>query len=70
MPTFIPGIAEGKLEMSFKVGEHGAATAGSFKSATPISATSVYGGLLEAITCVSVRKAEERAVGGGDGIEV
>lgn len=56
--------------MSFKVGEHGAATAGSFNSATPISATSVYGGLLEAITCVSVSKAEERAVGGGDGIEV
>lgn len=51
--------------MSFKVGEHGGATAGGFKCETPISATSICGDLLETSTSVSVRKAEEREMESG-----
>ena len=43
---------------------------GGFHSAAPISATSICGDLLEAFTCVSVRKAEKRAGHSGDGISV
>ena len=69
-PTFIPWVADGKLKMSFKVGEHGAATIGGFLSAAPVSAPSICGDLLETLTCVSVRKAEKRAGDSGDGIWV
>ena len=55
----------GKLKMSFKVSEHGAAAVGGFNSAAPISATPIYGDLE---TPISVRKAEERARGSGDRI--
>lgn len=54
--------------MSFKIGEHRITRASGFNSVTLISATSVYGGLLEAFIYVSVRKAEERAEGSGDGM--
>ena len=70
-PTFIPWITDGKLEMSFKVGEHCATMTGGFHSAAPISATSICGDLLETFTWVSVRKAAEEKVGdSGDGIQV
>ena len=42
-PTFIPWITDGKLEMSFKVGEHCATMTSGFHSAAPISATSICG---------------------------
>jgi hypothetical protein len=32
--------------------------------------SSIYGGLLEAVTCFLVKKAEERAGGSGDGVRV
>jgi hypothetical protein len=57
----------GKLKMSFKVSEHGAAAVGGFNSAAPISATPIYGDLE---TPISVRKAEERARGSRDGIQM
>jgi hypothetical protein len=38
-PSFIPGIDDGKLKMSFKFGEHGATTTGGFNSTFPMSAT-------------------------------
>ena len=60
LPSFIPWGADGKLKMSFKVGEHGAATIGRFHSAAPISATSICGDLLKTFTYVSVRKAEKK----------
>ena len=58
-PTFIPWIADGKLKMSFKVGEHCATMTGGFHSATPVSATSICRDLLKTFTCVFVRKAEK-----------
>ena len=70
LPTFISWIADGKLKMSFKVGEHCAAMTGGFHSAAPVSATSICGDILETFTCVSVRKAEKRAGHSGDGIWV
>lgn len=70
LPPFIPGTAAGKLKMSFNVGEHGAATTGGFNSAPPMPATFLYGGLLEAVTHVLVRKAEEKTGDSGDGIGV
>ena len=69
-PSFIPGIIDGKLKMSFKVGEHTATTAGGFNSASPVSATCIYEGFLEAVTCAAVRNTEERAGDSGDGIGV
>ena len=60
----------GKLKMSFKVSEHGAAAVGGFNSAAPIFVTSKCGDLLETFNCVSVRKAEERARGSRDGIQM
>jgi hypothetical protein len=70
-PTFIPWITDGKLEMSFKVGEHCATMTSGFHSAAPISATSICGDLLETFTWVSVRKAAEENVGDSrDGIQV
>jgi hypothetical protein len=67
---FVSWIADGKLKLSFKVGEHGSTMTGGFHSAAPTSATSVCGDLLEAFTCVSVRKAEKRAGDSEDGIQV
>lgn len=66
--TFNPWIADGKQKMSFKIGEHSAALAGGFHFAAPMSTTSIWGDLLETLTYVSVRKAEERARDSGDGI--
>lgn len=65
---FIPRMADGKLTIKFKVGEHGATMVGGFSLAPPRPATSIYGGLLEAVTCAPVRKAEERAGDSEDGI--
>lgn len=67
-PLFIPGIVDGKLKVSFEVGEHGDIMTGGFSLASPMSATSIYGCLLEAVTCTAVRKAGERAWDSGDGI--
>lgn len=53
LPTFAPGITDGKLKTSFKVGEHGATMASGFGSATPLSATSTGEGLLETVSCFS-----------------
>lgn len=64
---FIPWIADGKMIMRFKVGNHGAPETGVFHSAAPISATFTYRDLLETFNCVLVRRAEERAGGSGDG---
>ena len=36
--------------------------------ASQISETFIYGGLLQAVICVAVRKAEESSMGIGDGI--
>lgn len=44
---FIPGIIDGKLKMSFKVGERGATTTGGLNVAFPMSETSLSGGLLD-----------------------
>jgi hypothetical protein len=70
LPIFNQWIADGKLKMNFKVAEHCAAMTGGFHSVAPASATSICGDLLEAFTCVSVRKAEKRAGHSGDGIWV
>lgn len=58
--------------MSFEVGEHGDIMTGGFSLASPMSATatSIYGCLLEAVTCTAVRKAKERTGDSGDGIGV
>lgn len=42
---FVPGIAGGKLEMSFKVGKHGAAAAGSNCNACNLQMWSSLGGI-------------------------
>lgn len=46
LSVFILGIVDGKLKTNFKGSEHGAAASGGFNSATPMSATSIFGGLL------------------------
>ena len=43
-PSFIPGIANGKLKMSVEVGKHGAIMTGGFHLMSPISTTSSWGG--------------------------
>ena len=70
LPMFIPWIADGKLKMSVKVGEHSAAMTGGFHPEAPVSAASICGDLLEIFTRVSVRKAEIRTGDSGDGIWV
>jgi hypothetical protein len=65
---FILGIADGKLKMSFKVGEHGDVAAGGFNSATPISSTSISGGHLEAFYLCFGK--ESRGKGWSKGISV
>lgn len=70
LPKFIPWIADGKLKMSFKVGEHCATSNGGLHPPDPIPGTSIYGDLPETFTCVSVWKAEERASDSGDGFWV
>ena len=69
-PTFIPWMADRKLKMSFKVGEHDASMIGGFHSAAPVSATSICRDFLETFTCVLVRIAEKRDGDSGDGIWV
>ena len=69
-PMFVSWITDGKLKLSFKVGEHGATRAGGFHSTALTSVSSICGDLLEAFTCVSVRKAEKRAGDSEDGIQV
>ena len=39
LPMSIPWIADGKLKISFKIGERGATTTGGFNSTFPMSAT-------------------------------
>lgn len=39
-PTLIPWVADGKLKLSFKIGECSAASAGGFHSAAPSVETS------------------------------
>lgn len=56
--------------MSNNLGELGAAVAGGFHSAAPVSAASVDGDLSETFICISVRKAEERAGWNGGAIWV
>ena len=46
-PLFIPRVANGKLKMSVKVGEHGATVTGGYHSAAPVSAATICGNLLE-----------------------
>lgn len=55
--------------MSFKVGKHGIITGG-FYLASPMYVTSIFGGLLEALTWVIVRKAEEGVGISRDGLVV
>ena len=44
-PAFIPWVADGKLKMSVKVGEHGVAMTGGVHSAAPVSAAAICGDL-------------------------
>jgi len=67
---FSPRINNGNLKMRFKVGKHGSTVTGVFHSASPISATFIYRGFLQAVTCGSVKKTEERVVVPRDGIRV
>lgn len=40
-PLFIPGIVDGKLKMSFEVGEHGDIMTGGFSLASSMSASNL-----------------------------
>lgn len=51
--SFVPGIPNGKLKMSIKIGKNGAAMTGGLNSASP---TSIYGGVLEAVAYFSVEE--------------
>ena len=68
LPMSIPWIADGKLKISFKIGERGATTTGGFHSAAPVSATSICGDLLDILSYILVRKREKGAVDSGDGL--
>jgi hypothetical protein len=68
LPMSIPWIADGKLKISFKIGERGATTTGGFHSAAPVSATCICGDLLDILSYILVRKREKGAVDSGDGL--
>jgi hypothetical protein len=53
-------IVDGELKMSVKVGEHSAVTIGGFRSAAPISATSICGDLLETFTVFFHKESREK----------
>lgn len=58
--SFIPGIADRMLKMSFKFDRHGGTMTGGFSLALPVFATSINRGLPEAVTCI--RKTKEGLV--------
>jgi len=56
--------------MNIKSGKQGATRGSGFNSAFPVSAAIIYVGLLEAVLCVAVRRAENKAEYSGEGIGV